>query len=188
MQRMQRATVQPKTDETLGQYLKRLRHLAGRVQGHTITQDRVAALSRHPAAAPQQQFTDSWLSKVESDQYQQVGGDRLRALSAIYSDLLRTHIPAEWLLAKAGFTVDDPTAPPSEPTALAPYLRREEILILIGIGGQLIEKGNPEDVHLLIRLGLRYLHSVDAEAHPADLFDNPQLSEQVRNSMEVLGL
>ena len=179
---------QPRSNETIGAYLKRLRHLAGQTQGKPVTLNQLSQLSQRLSTAPQEQFTAAWLSMAEADRYQQIGGDKLRTLAAIFSELLRTPIPAEWLLNKAGFTMPDP--PPVEPDrdVIDRLLQHDDILALIGICGQLIEMGYDEDVRLLVRFAQRYLRAHRPEAQPGDLFDDPHLSAHMQKYMEALGL
>ena len=76
-------------DETIGAYLKRLRKSASQVQGKTVTLNQMSQMSQRPPAAPPEQFTSAWLSMAEADRYKQIGGDKLRALATLYSELLR---------------------------------------------------------------------------------------------------
>lgn len=177
---------QPKPDETLGAYLKRLRSLAGQMQGRTISQETVAEMTTHLPAP--QRFTGPWLSVAESDGYKTVGGDKLRTLTTIYARLLRVPLPAEWLLTKAGYEVTPAAASPADNETLEKLLQQEDVLALIGIVGQLIELGYADDVRLLVTLAQRYLNARNPQAKAGDLFDDAALSAHVESYMEALGL
>jgi len=179
---------QPRDDESIGVYLKRLRKEAGQVQGKSVTLSQMSQMSQRPPAAPQEQFTSAWLSMAEADRYSQIGGDKLRALAAIYSELLRVSIPAEWLLKKAGFTVSNIGQIQPDRSVLEEILQHDDILALISICGQLIEMGYNEDVRLLVKFAQRYLQAHDPEAKPGDLFDDPALSAHMQRYMEALSL
>lgn len=179
-------THKPRENETLGTYLKRLRLAASQVQGKTISQDMVAEMASHLPAP--QRFTGAWLSVAESDGYKHAGGDKLRTLASIYSKLLRSLIPPEWLLTKAGHEVTELPATRPDDEVLDKLLREEDVLALIGIVGQLIELGYGEDVRLLVTLAQRYLNARKPEARAGDIFDDPTLSAHVENYMEALGL
>lgn len=181
-----KSAYQPRENETLGAYLKRLRLAASQVQGKTISQDIVAELASHLPAP--QRFTGAWLSVAESDGYKHAGGDKLRTLASLYSKLLRSPVPPEWLLTKAGHEVTDSTPPPPDDEVLERLLRQDDVLALIGIIGQLIELGYADDVRLLVTLAQRYLNARKPEAKAGDLFDDPTLSAHVENYMEALGL
>ena len=180
-------TYQPRPEETIGGYLKRLRNSAGKTQGKAVSLNQLSQMSQRPPAAPQEQFTSAWLSMAEGDRYKQIGGDKLRALAAIYSELLHTTIPADWLLRKAGFQSTEPTTHAAEDT-LEHLLQQEDILALVDICGQLIRLGYKEDVRLLVRFAQRYLHAHNPDAEPGDLFDDPALSAHIKRYMEALSL
>jgi transcriptional regulator with XRE-family HTH domain len=180
--------LEPRPDETIGVYLKRLRQAAGQAQGKPVTLNQLSQMSQRPPAAPQEQFTSAWLSMAESDRYKQIGGDKLRALAAIYSELLRVTIPAEWLLGKAGFSPAEAGLNKPDLDAVDQLLHYDDILALIGICGQLIEMGYNEDVRLLVRFAQRYLYAHNPDAQPGDLFDDPALSAHMERYMEALGL
>jgi hypothetical protein len=177
---------EPLENETLGAYLKRLRLAASQVQGKTISQDMVAEMASHRPAP--QRFTGAWLSVAESDGYKHAGGDKLRTLASIYLKLLRSPIPPEWLLTKAGHEVTDLIVNRTDDEVLDKLLRQDDVLALIGIVGQLIELGYADDVRLLVTLAQRYLSARKPEARAGDLFDDPTLSAHVENYMEALGL
>lgn len=187
MKQTQADECRPRSRETLGAYLKRLRKLAGEVQGRTISQDTVAEMTSHLPTP--QRFTGAWLSVAEADGYKHAGGDKLRTLASIYSKLIRTPILPEWILAKAGFEVTETfTAARPDNQALDKLLQQEDVLALIGIVGQLIELGYEEDVRLLVTLAQRYLNARNPEAKAGDIFDDATLSAHVQNYMEALGL
>jgi hypothetical protein len=175
-----------RNNETLGAYLKRLRLAASEEQGKTISQDMVAELAAHLPAP--QKFTGAWLSVAESDGYKHAGGDKLRTLANIYSKLLRTTIPAEWLLSKAGFEVEQAAIPAPDSEVLDRLLQQEDVLALIGIIGQLIEMGYEDDVRLLVTLAQRYLSARNPKAKAGDIFDDATVSQHVERYMEALGL
>jgi hypothetical protein len=177
---------EPLENETLGAYLKRLRLAASQVQGKTISQDMVAEMASHRPAP--QRFTGAWLSVAESDGYKHAGGDKLRTLASIYSKLIRSPIPPEWLLTKAGHEVTDLIVNRPDDGVLDKLLRQDDVLALIGIVGQLIELGYADDVRLLVTLAQRYLSARKPEARAGDLFDDPTLSAHVENYIEALGL
>ncbi len=176
----------PTEKETLGTYLKRLRLLAAEQQTRAISQDVVADMAAHLPAP--QKFTGAWLSVAEKDGYKHAGGDKLRTLASIYSKLLRTTIRPEWLLAKAGFEIEDITTLPQDEEVLQRLLQHEDVRALIGIIGQLIELGYEEDVRLLVTLSQRYLNARDPKAKAGDIFDDEILSSHVEKYMEALGL
>jgi hypothetical protein len=176
----------PREEETLGDYLKRLRAEASRIQGRNISQDSVAAeVPDH--LPPFQRFTGAWLSITESDSGGQPSETKLRTLAAVYSRLLRTRMPPEWFLAKAGFVVDEPPDPMEEPR-LVNLLRNEDVLALLAAVSQLIELGYEDDVKLLTVFATRYLQARDPEARAGDIFDDPRLSRHIQRYMKVLGL
>lgn len=175
----------PQADETLGEYLRRLRTAAAEVQGRAISLDAVADMTGHLPAP--QRFTGAWLSQTESDSNKQSNESKLRSLAAVYSRLLRTPIPAEWLLAKAGFHVEEPVVKLDD-QSLDWLLRHEDVLALVAVAGRLIELGYEEDVRLLITLAQRYLNARDPKTRAGDIFDDPVLSTHVEKYMEALGL
>ena len=185
---MKQEMVEPRPDETIGAYLKRLREIAGQVQGKAVTLNQLSKMSQRQPAAPQEQFTKAWLSMAESDRYKQIGGDKLRALAVIYSELLRVSIPAEWLLGKAGFPPAEAAPKKPDRDTLEQMLQHDDILALVGICGQLVEMGYDEDVRLLVRFAQRYLYAHNPDAQPGDLFDDPGLSAHMERYMEALGL
>ncbi len=175
-----------KPDETLGAYLKRLRMLAGQVQLRSISQDEVATMTAEMPAP--QRFTAAWLSKIEADRYEQPGGDKLRTLAEIYSRLLRSNIPAEWLLFKAGFEIKGNVLSLADKETLNSLLQHEGILALVAAAGHLMEMGHPEDVELLVTIARRYINARDPERRLEDIFEDAVLSTHVRSFMEALQL
>ncbi len=174
----------PNNQETLGGYLKRLREAASAIQGKKISLDTVADRATH--LPEPQRFTSAWLSKVEVDGYNNVGGDKLRTLSHIYSKLLNTAIQPEWMLIKAGFAVQP--ALPQDDDTLHTLIQNDNVLALVGIVGQLIEMGYEDDVQLIVTLAQRYLNARNPKAQAGDIFDDSTLSEHVGKYMEALGL
>ena len=176
-----REQYRPHDDETLGQYLRRLRELAGAVQGRPIKLDDLVQLS---ADWPQpQRFTAAWLSKAESDGFQYAGGDRLRTLAAIYSGLLKVPVPEAWLLVKAGYKILE-----TETATIERLMQYREMLALVALAGQLIEQGYLEDVQLLIASARRYFAFRNPDLDPGDIFQDPALAEHVRSYLDKLGL
>ncbi len=186
MKRVTTKDCRPLEKETLGAYLKRLRQIAGQVQGRIVSQDAVAEMTTHLPAP--QRFTGAWLSVAEADGYKHAGGDKLRTLASIYSKLIRLSIPPEWILAKGGYEVEAPAVGRPDNQALDNLLQQEDVLALIGIVGQLIELGYEDDVRLLVTLAQRYLNARNPEARAGDIFDDASLSAHVQNYMEALGL
>ena len=176
----------PRPDEPLGDYLKRLRTAAGEAQAHPVTQDEVAGMTTHLPAP--QRFTAAWLSVAEANGYKQPGGDKLRALASVYSRLLRSDIPAEWLLSLAGHELTPSASVTPNNEVLDRLLRHEDILALVAAAGQLLEMGHPEDVRLLIVLAQRYISARDPKRRIGDIFDDPVLSAHVEKFMEAMQL
>jgi hypothetical protein len=179
---------EPYAHEPIHDYLKRLRLLAGKVQGRTVTLDQVAEMSQQIFSAPQQQLTGSWLSKAEAGKYNELGGDKLRSLAVIYSKLLRTKIQPEWLLLKAGFDLTDPIIIQVEDKTLETFLANENILGLVCICAKLIALDHETDVRGIAQSAKRLLLAYHPKADPGDLFDDPRLSAHARKYMEELEL
>jgi len=78
----------PREDESLGEYLRRLREL----RGLSLTD----ALRRSESLPKPQRITPDWLSRAERDRYQQPSSEKLRILAQLY------RVPATWILDKAG--------------------------------------------------------------------------------------
>jgi transcriptional regulator with XRE-family HTH domain len=161
---------QPRTDEDIGTYSKRLREATG------LSLAKIAERSSHLPGS----FTRQWLYELEAGKYEHPGGDKLQTLAEIYSQLLESSIPLDWFLAKTAASL-----PLDQTTRL---FSRQDILTLVGIAGQLIKSGYEEDVKLLITLAQRYLQARDPEAHPGDIFDDPELSAHVESYMKKLGI
>ncbi len=167
----------PKTDEALGPYLKRLRTMAG------VSMGQAAKLS----AGRPQSFTTAWLGKVEKGGYEQVGGERLRTLAAIYSDQLGTTIPAEWLLALAGYEVQEPV-PPGEDDELLQLFKNNDARALVAAVGKLIELGHPEDVRFLLISAQRFISARSPHLDLEDIYSDPLLSDHVKKFLKEMGL
>ena len=165
----------PLAEETLGQYLSRLRKLA------SISQEMAVQLSgRWPTP---QSFTRSWLSLVETDRLDSPGGDKLRTLAAIYGEQLGVHILDSWLLSKAGHQVT-----PQETLPLEKIIGQTEVLALVAIVLQLLEGGHTDDVRLLIENARRYMAFRMPDADPGAIFKDPDLSKHINDYLESLGL
>jgi transcriptional regulator with XRE-family HTH domain len=160
----------PKTSESLGEYLKRLRATTG------LSQTTVADMSQKKSEP--MRFTSAWLSKVEADGYEKVGSDKLRTLASIYN------IPTDWLLEKAGYEIE----PSLNRDELDLLLQDEDVLALLGVVAQLKELGYQDDVRLLLTMAQRYLTAYKPGARAGDIFSDEKLSEHVENYMVRLGL
>ena len=175
--------LQPLAEETLGQYLARLRNLAGEVQHRHFSLEMIAERSNQ--WPPPQNFSPGWLNKVEADAYDTVSGDKLRVLASIYSTLARRVIPAEYLLAKAGFLVEEPGQISAR---WLEVLRRDERLrALVVMVARLIELGEEVDVRALLTIAEQYLQMRDPEAKGDEFVQRP-LSDYVRQHLERLNL
>jgi len=80
----------PKSDETLGQYLRRLRTEKARM----ILNEVDLSTRGFP---PQMRVSSPYLSQLECGKVEYPSGDRLRVLADIYG------VPQRWILEKAGF-------------------------------------------------------------------------------------
>lgn len=78
----------PTKDETLGQYLRRLRELVG--FSLTEVMEQTKPLPKVQRIAP------DWLSRAERDRYRHPSPEKLRTLAQLY------RVPAAWILEKAG--------------------------------------------------------------------------------------
>ncbi len=170
----------PQPTETLGQFLKRLRQEAGKL-GRPITLDRMATLS----ADWPLRFTKAWLSKVERDEYQQPDSGMLRTVAGIYSQLLRTTISPEMLLALAGYEVNRPDSDTNAPeNEINKLLRDPAILCLVAAGAEL----KTEDIYLLLKMAGRLIKATDPSRKIGDYFTDPTLSAPVKHFLEAMDI
>jgi transcriptional regulator with XRE-family HTH domain len=98
--------LQPRPDETLGQYLRRLRELA------RLTQAQVMRATA--GFAPPRRIT-SWLARVEADAFAHPDAEKLAVLAQIYGERIGIEIPVDLLRVKAGYDPLDPVGPPGPP-------------------------------------------------------------------------
>jgi transcriptional regulator with XRE-family HTH domain len=178
----------PQPGEKIGGYLKRLREAAGEVQSHPIKQKEVAEMS---AAWPDtQNFSGAWLSMAEADEFDQPGAAKLKTLATIYSRLLRTTIPEEWLLKLANYEVEQPVVftRPTEDSEIAKLLENNDLLALLITAGVLAEMQYESDVKFLLESAQRLLKAHCPDLEIERIYKDPILSAHVKNFMREVGL
>lgn len=176
----------PKSDETIGKYLRRLREAAGEVQGRPIKLTDVAGMTEN--LAKPQKFTTSWLSNAENDVYEAPGVDRLRTLAGIYTRLLHQPVPDQWLLELAGHDVGQPIVQLTQSNDLTQFLQYEAIAALIIVSGKLLEQGYPQDVEVLLGNAYRFLRARNSGMDITEIYDDPLLAHFVKEFIERMDL
>jgi transcriptional regulator with XRE-family HTH domain len=178
----------PQPAEKIGEYLKRLRNAAGEVQGHPIKQKEVAEMST--AWPDAQNFSGAWLSMAEANEFDQPGAAKLKTLATIYSRLLRTTIPEEWLLKLANYEVEEPVVftRPAEDSEIAKLLENNDLLALLITTGMLAEMGYASDVKFLLESAQRLLKAHCPDLEIERIYKDPILSAHVRSLMRDTGL
>jgi transcriptional regulator with XRE-family HTH domain len=92
--------ISPLPEETIGQYLRRLREMAGMSQADVIR------ATEH--FSPPRRIT-SWLARVEAGDFEYPDAEKLSVLAQLYGERSGVTIPVDLLRVKAGY---DPLFPP----------------------------------------------------------------------------
>jgi hypothetical protein len=179
----------PLPGETIGRYLRRLREAAGQVNGRPVRLETVVALTEE---LPQpQRLTIPWLSKVETDEVGQPGGDKLRTVAAAYSHLLKKTIQPEWLLKLCGYEVgeaiDEQPTTERESTWVTLF-ENSDVLTFLDAARQLLEIGHPEDVAWAATTAKRLLEAHAPERKAGNILDNAALSARLKQFLKDAGL
>ncbi len=167
--------IAPREEETLGQYLRRLREMAG------MSQADVVRATEH--LSPPRRIT-SWLARVEAGDFEYPDAEKLAVLAQVYGERIGLEIPVDLLRVKAGY---DPLFPPAATAAQIPpdwaveLARRPELRDLVR---KLLEL--PEDDRAAIATMVAHLWS---RAHGEDrLYADRGRSDATRDALESSGL